>query len=78
MYTIKATYDGQIFKPLATEVLPTVEGEISVAIVFLDGAKWETSRQDQREAARRMRAARDLMEPLGMSIKELVEEGRDR
>ena len=30
----------------------------------------------QREAARRMREARDKMPPLDMSIKEMVEEGR--
>ncbi len=30
----------------------------------------------QREIARRMREARDKMPPLGMSIKEMVEEGR--
>ncbi len=78
MYTIKATYDGHLFKPLATEVLPSVEGEIPVAIVFLDDPKWNTLKQDQQEAAKRMRATRDKMEPLEVSIKELVEEGRDR
>ena len=31
----------------------------------------------QRETARRMREARDKMPPLGMSIKEMVEEGRE-
>ena len=31
----------------------------------------------QREIARRMREARDKMSPLGMSIKEMVEEGRE-
>ena len=31
----------------------------------------------QREIARRMREARDKMPPLGMSIKEMVEEGRE-
>ena len=30
----------------------------------------------QREIARRMREARDKMPPPGMSIKEMVEEGR--
>lgn len=30
----------------------------------------------QREIARRMREARDKMPPLGMSIKEMVEDGR--
>ena len=30
----------------------------------------------QRETARRMREARDKMPPLGMSLKEMVEEGR--
>ncbi len=78
MYTIKATYDGHLFKPLATEVLPSVEGEIPVAIVFLDDTSWKTLKQDQLDAAARMRAVRDKMEPLDVSIKELVEEGRDR
>ncbi len=30
----------------------------------------------QRETARRMREAREKMSPLGISIKEMVEEGR--
>lgn len=32
----------------------------------------------QVEIARRMRLAREAMAPLGMSVKELVEEGRER
>jgi hypothetical protein len=30
------------------------------------------------EVAKRMRAARDAMPPLGMSVKELIEAGRER
>ena len=35
-------------------------------------------RQHQAEVARRMRIARDAMPPLGMSVKELIEAGRER
>lgn len=76
MLTIRATYDGQTFRPLPFEPLPEVEKEIPVAIVFLEDVP--TLRQDPQEVARRMRAARERMQPLGVSVKDLVEEGRER
>ena len=38
----------------------------------------ESGNSRQVEIARRMRLARDAMAPLGMSVKDLVEEGRER
>lgn len=38
----------------------------------------ETGRSKQIEIARRMRAARDAMLPLDATVKDLVEEGRER
>lgn len=78
MLTIKAIYDGHTFKPLATEMLPEVEREIPVAIVFLDDAAWAANEIAQREAALKLRAIRDRMPVLDVSIKDMVEEGRDR
>lgn len=78
MLTIKATYDGSSFKPLPTEVLPEVEHEIPVAIVFLEEATWPVDEATQREAARTLRTIRERTLPLDMDIKDMVEEGRDR
>lgn len=79
MLTIRGVYDGKTFKVLPTEPLPNVQWEVPVAIIFLEDVSVETQkRQHQIEVARRMRAAREAMSPLGMSVKDLVEEGRDR
>jgi hypothetical protein len=64
---------------LPSEPLPDVQQEVPVAIIFLEDIPIETQRrQHQIEIAERMRAAREAMPPLGMSIKDLVEEGRER
>ncbi len=79
MLTIRGVYDGKTFRILPTEPLPSVDGEVPVAIVFLDDIQVEnTSRQYQTEIAERMRAAREAMPPLGVSVKDLVETGRER
>ena len=79
MLTIRGVYDGKNFRALPTEPVPTVHREVPVAIVFLEDVAVETQgRRHQVEAARRMRAAREAMAPLGMSVKDLVEEGRER
>ena len=50
-----------------------------MAIVFLEEVAPEVDRrQHQVEAAQRMRAARNTMPPLGVSVKELIEAGRER
>ncbi len=83
MIAIQATYDGKNFKPLLSEQLPEVTGEVPVAIVFLEeggvgSAKpgQDEKRRRQLESALRMRARRDAMEPLGITVAELLEEGR--
>ena len=79
MLAIRGVYDGKTFSALPGEPLPLVQREIPVAIVFLEEVSPEADRrQRQVEVARRMRAARDAMAPLGMSVKELIEAGRER
>ncbi len=76
MIAVQATYDGKNFKLLPSERLPEVKGEVPVAIVFLESEP--ASVESQREIFQRMRAARDAMPPLGMDIREMIEEGRER
>jgi hypothetical protein len=79
MLAIRGVYNGKTFSALPSEPLPRVQRDVPVAIVFLEEVLPETdSRQHQIEVARRMRAARDTMPPLGVSVKELIEEGRER
>jgi hypothetical protein len=79
MLAIRGVYDGKTFSALPGEPLPRVQRKVPVAIVFLEEVSPEVDRrQRQVEVARRMRAARDAMAPLGMSVKELIEAGRER
>jgi hypothetical protein len=79
MIAIRGVYNGKTFSALPSEPLPQVQREIPVAILFLEEVSPEADRrQYQVEIARRMRAARDAMPPLGMSVKELIEAGRER
>jgi hypothetical protein len=79
MIAIRGVDDGKTFSALPSEPLPQVQRAIPVAIVFLEEVSPQTDqRQHQVGIARRMRAARDVMPPLGMSVKELVEAGRER
>jgi hypothetical protein len=79
MLTIRGVYDGKTFKVLPTEPLPEVQHEIPVAIIFLEDIAIETQRhQHQIEIAERMRAAREAMPLLDITVKDLVEEGRER
>lgn len=79
MLAIRGVYDGKTFSALPTEPLPRVQREIPVAIVFLEEVPLEADRRQlQVEIARRMRTARDAMPPLGISVQELIESGRER
>lgn len=79
MLTIRGIYDGKTFRVLPTEPLPEVQQEVPVAIIFLEDIPFESQkRQEQIEIAARMRAAREAMHPLGIGVKDLVEEGRER
>ena len=84
MIAVQATYDGKEFKPLPSERLPDVSGEVPVAIVFLEQGVIQNEKpgQDEKrkrllESALRLRAQRDAMEPLGMTVAELLEESRN-
>lgn len=79
MLTVRGTFDGKEFKPLPSERVPAIDREVPVAMLFLEevGADNERTRR-QLEIAARMRAARAAMAPLGMSVKDLVEAGRER
>lgn len=78
MYAIRGVYDGKQIKVLPSEPLPQVNREVTVAIVFLEDPGITPPVRSQYEIARRMRAAREKMPPLSMSVKDLVEEGRER
>ena len=79
MIAIRGVYNGKTFSALPGEPLPQVQRDMPVAIIFLEEVSLETDkRQHQREVAKRMRVARDAMPPLGMSVKELIEAGRER
>jgi hypothetical protein len=79
MLTVRGTYDGKRIRVLPSEPIPPVSEEVPVAIIFLeDFAATIHKRRYQTTIARRMRAARAVMEPLAMSVKDLVEEGRER
>jgi hypothetical protein len=79
MLTLRGVYDGKTFRILPTEPLPAVEREVPVAIVFLEDIEVAAQGRDRQvEAAKRMRAAREVMPPLGINIKDLIEEGRER
>jgi hypothetical protein len=63
---------------MPSERLPKVEGEVPVAIIFLEPVTdIQQERQLQLEAIQRMGARRAKMAPLGIPIKDLIEEGRD-
>lgn len=77
MLTIRGVYDGKTFIPLPNEPLPQVQREVPVAITFLVEVQLENDAgQPQADVAKRMRAARDAMPPLGVGVKELIEMGR--
>ena len=78
MLTLRGTYDGKNFRVSPSEKLPKVTREVPVAIIFLEEPLDSRRRQLQIEAARRMRAIRESMPVLDVSIKDLIEEGRDR
>ena len=78
MLAIRGVYDGKTVSILPSEPVPQVRREVPVAIIFLEEAAPEADRRHQIEVARRMRAARDAMPPLGVSVKELIEAGRER
>lgn len=79
MVTILGVYDGKNIKPLPTETLPDVDHEVPVAITFLEDTPVKAhTRAFQAQIAKRMRAARQAMPVLGQTIKELVEDGRER
>jgi hypothetical protein len=79
MIAIRGVYDGKTVKVLPTEPMPAVHGEVPVAIIFLEDVSDELKgKQRSGEVAKRMRTAREAMIPLGMSVKDLVEAGRER
>ena len=79
MLAVRGTYDGKTFRISPTEKLPDVSGEIPVAIIFLEPVLEDQQQQRRQfEAAQWMRAKRAQMLPLDMSIKEMIEEGREQ
>jgi len=78
MYALRGVYDGRQVRVLPSEPLPRVNREVMVAIVFWEDLTTDHAARSQYEIARRMRAARETMPPLPMSVKDLVEDGRER
>lgn len=78
MIAVQATYDGKSFKPLTSESLPEVSEETPVTILFPDPSAAKPAERSPREIIEAMWAARAKMQPLGMSIPEMIEEGRER
>lgn len=78
MLTVRGTYDGKTIRVSPSQKLPRVTREVPVAIIFLEEPPDDRRRQLQIEAARRTRARRAEMLPLDMSIKDMIEEGRER
>lgn len=66
---ITAVYEHGVLRPLQQLNIP--EGHQVQIIVQAH------SKEIDREIVRRMQQARDAMPPLGMNVKDLVEEGRD-
>ncbi|MGE0882741.1 MAG: hypothetical protein AB7P14_04305 [Blastocatellales bacterium] len=78
MITVRGVYDGNAIRPLPSEQLPEVEHEVPVEIIFLEDDGQEPKRRQLIESALRLRARRDSSQPLGMTVAELLEEGRER
>ncbi|MEK7277910.1 MAG: hypothetical protein AAB427_11225 [Chloroflexota bacterium] len=78
MLALRGIYDGKTFRVLTSEKLPNIKGVVPVAIIFLEDMTDEQRRLRQIEAARWMREVRAHMPPLDMSIKDMIEEGRER
>ncbi|HEX6384900.1 MAG TPA: hypothetical protein VF177_09535 [Anaerolineae bacterium] len=79
MLAVRGTYDGKTFRSSPSEKLPDISGEIPVAIIFLEPLLEDQQQQQrQREAAKWMRAKRAQMAPLDISIKDMIEEGREQ
>ena len=79
MLAIRGVYEGKTFSALPNEPVPQVQHEVPVAIIFLEQVAPDADRrQHQVEVAQRMRTARNAMPPLDVSVKELIEAGRER
>ena len=77
MLAVRGVYDGKTFRALPNEPVPTVDREVPIAIIFLEEVSLKAQRRQHLvDIAKRMRAARDAMSPLGVSVKDLVEAGR--
>ena len=79
MIAIRGVYDGKTFRALPGEVLPIVEREVPVNIVFLDENQLPHPHRSQLgEVIREMREARSRMVPLDCDLRDLIEDGRER
>jgi hypothetical protein len=77
MLAVRGVYDGKPFRALPNEPVPAVDREVPIAIIFLEEVPLKAQRRQHLvEVAKRIRAARDAMSPLGVRVKDLVEAGR--
>ena len=78
MLTMQGVYDGKTFSALPSEPLPQGQGKVPVAIAFLEEVSLaDDGGQRQVDVAKRMHAVRDAMPPLGVSVREIIETGRE-
>jgi len=76
---IRGVYDGKTIRPLPTETLPEVEGEVPVEIVLLDPAPDERqARQRRLDAAERIIDASKTRSLQGLTVRDLIDDGRYR
>ena len=75
MLAIQGIYDGKQIKIPPCEKLPEVNQDVAVVVLFFEDILSMNSLRT--ETAKRMREQRDKMPPLGISVKELIEAGRE-
>ena len=83
MLALRGVFDGKNVRLLPTQALPEVNREVPVAVVFLeeelgdlDGMTRTPVFMSPSEAAKELDILRGVTGPIGVTVKELVEEGR--
>jgi hypothetical protein len=85
MLALRGVYDGKTIRLLPSETAPQVQGETPVAVIFLleDIAYLGKSPEAPAKipasvAAQQLDALRAKLGPIGVSVKDLIDEGRYR
>ena len=80
MKAVRALYNGTKLRPLPSELLPPVAAETQVIVIFDDVSPDTTEmlRLQRQQALNRLRDARGTMASPEPSIREMIEDGRNR